>query len=337
MTPSNHLRDRVADFAPGLALALAISAISVGLSEVERRLIGTIPIDTYVGAILLGTCLRTAWEPRRVFHAGIRFSSKTLLEVGVALLGASISVQMLDRMSTILVLGIAALVAVVVACSYLISRSLGLSSKLAIMVACGNSICGNSAIAAVAPIIDADPKDMSAAIAFTAIWGIPIVIALPLAAHWLGFRPAQYGTFAGLTVYSVPQVIAATMPLGAVAAQVGTLTKLVRIIMLAPVVFVVSLFFRPHERSDWHPLLVPPWFIIAFFALMLSRSAGLIPDEALAPVSAVSNALTLLAMAALGLSSDVKLLARSGGRVTLAIIASMLLLGLLSFGVVSLD
>ena len=338
----NHLSRGAADLAPGLALSIAVALSAVGVSEAERRLGGAVPVDSYVAAILLGTCLRTAWEPGQKFHTGIRLSGKTLLEIGVALLGASISIDRLGSLSVRLVLGIAALVAVAVVCTYAISRAVGLSSKLSIMIACGNSICGNSAIAAVAPIIDADPKDMAAAIAFTAIWGIPIVIVLPWAALWLGLRPQEYGTFAGLTIYSVPQVIAATLPLGAIAAQIGTLTKLVRIVMLAPVLFAFSLLFRPNTSSemtssDLHRALMPPWFILGFFALMSLRSAGLIPDAALAPVASLSNALTLLAMAALGLSSDAKLLLRSSGRMTGAIAASTVLLVLLSIGVASLS
>jgi uncharacterized integral membrane protein (TIGR00698 family) len=341
MVIATHIRNATR-FAPGLALSLAVSLASFCISEAERRLGGGTPIDSYVAAILLGTVLRTAWEPAPKFNPGIRLSGKTLLEIGVALLGASISVDRLGSLSVRLVLCITALVAVAVACTYAISRAVGLSSKLSIMIACGNSICGNSAIAAVATIIDADPKDMAAAIAFTAIWGIPIVIVLPWAALWLGLRPQEYGTFAGLTIYSVPQVIAATLPLGAIAAQIGTLTKLVRIVMLAPVLFAFSLLFRPNTSSemtssDLHRLLMPPWFILAFFALMLLCSVGLIPDAALAPIATLSNVLTLLAMAALGLSSDAKLLLRSSGRITAAIIASMVLLGLLSFGVVRLS
>ncbi|HWG04000.1 MAG TPA: putative sulfate exporter family transporter [Beijerinckiaceae bacterium] len=337
MIASTHIR-RVAHFAPGLALSIAVSIASIGISEAERRLGGGTPIDSYVAAILLGTAMRTGLEPGPKFDPGIRFSAKTLLEIGVALLGASIGIRMLGGLSAQLIIGIAALVAVAVASSYAISRAVGLSSKLSIMIACGNSICGNSAIAAVAPVVDADPKDMAAAIAFTAIWGIPIVVALPFVALRLGLRPQDYGAFAGLTIYSVPQVMAATLPIGAIATQIGTLTKLVRIVMLAPVLFVLSLVFRPEvDRGGLHRLLMPPWFILGFFALMALRSVGGVPDAALGFVTTTSNTLTLVAMAALGLNSDAKLLARAGGRVTIAIVASMFLLGLLSFCVVSLD
>jgi uncharacterized membrane protein YadS len=108
-----------------------------------------------------------------------------------------------------------------------------------VLVACGNSICGNSAIAAVAPVIGADGEDVAASIAFTAVLGVVVVLLLPFLAPLLHLSGLQYGVLAGLTVYAVPQVLAATAPLGMVAVQMGTLVKLVRVLMLGPVVLVL--------------------------------------------------------------------------------------------------
>src|SRR5581483_1913623 len=124
----------------------------------------------------------------------------------------------------------------------LISRVLGLPQKMAILVACGNSICGNSAIAAVAPIIGASSEDVASSIAFTAVLGVVVVLTLPFLVPILSLSYTQYGVLAGLTVYAVPQVLAATLPIGALSNQVGTVVKLVRVLMLGPVVFGLSLF-----------------------------------------------------------------------------------------------
>jgi uncharacterized integral membrane protein (TIGR00698 family) len=112
---------------------------------------------------------------------------------------------------------------------------------MAILVACGNAICGNSAIAAVAPVIGAEAKDIAAAIAFTAVLGVLMVLGLPLFVPLAGMTDNQYGVLAGLTVYAVPQVLAATVPVSLLSTQVGTLVKLVRVLMLGPVVVVFSL------------------------------------------------------------------------------------------------
>jgi len=178
------------------------------------------------------------------WKAGIAFSAKTLLEIAVLLLGASISASMIIAAGPLLIVGIAGIVVVAIVASYGIGRALRLPHRMALLVACGNSICGNSAIAAVAPIIGADGEDVAASIAFTAVLGVLVVLGLPLLPAVLHLTELQYGVLAGLTVYAVPQVLAAAMPLGTVAVQMGTLVKLVRVLMLGPVVLCLSLLTR---------------------------------------------------------------------------------------------
>ena len=95
-------------------------------------------------------------------------------------------------------------------------------------MACGNSICGNSAIAAVAPVIGETSSEIASSIAFTAVPGVFVVLTLPLLVPILRLSLSQYGVLAGLTVYAVPQVLAATLPIGALSNQIGTIVKLVR-------------------------------------------------------------------------------------------------------------
>src|ERR1700675_1837819 len=136
--------------------------------------------------------------------------------------------------------------------SFVICRVTGLPLRMAILIACGNSICGNSAIAAVAPVIGADSDDIAASISFTAMLGVIVVLTLPLMVPVLQLSLTQYGVLAGLTVYAVPQVLAATLPIGALSNQVGTVVKLVRVLMLGPVVLGLSLISRhlpPEPRT----------------------------------------------------------------------------------------
>ena len=123
----------------------------------------------------------------------------------------------------------------------------------------GDGVRGNSAIAAVAPVIGADSDDVAASIAFTAVLGVVVVLGLPLLGLGLGMSGIAFGALAGLTVYAVPQVIAAASPLGAVAVQTGTLVKLVRVLMLGPVCLVLSrgsrrgLHRRQPPTAKWSP------------------------------------------------------------------------------------
>jgi uncharacterized integral membrane protein (TIGR00698 family) len=330
---------------PGTALCAVISLAAMGLQALEEHWTGRPWLEALVIAILLGTIVRTFWTPSSRWAPGIGFSAKTLLEIAVVLLGASISFQAVMQAGLGLILGIAVVVALAIGASYGLCRLLGLPKRMAILVACGNSICGNSAIAAVAPVIGAKPEDVASSIAFTAILGVIVVLTLPLLVPLFDLSLTQYGVLAGLTVYAVPQVLAATVPVGIVSTQLGTLVKLVRVLMLGPVVILLSVIARREtSASKDAPALkagvslnrLVPWFIIGFLGLAMLRSLGLIPDAVLTAVLPTATLLTVISMAALGLGVDLKVLGRVGGRVTLAVTLSLIVLIGISLGLIRL-
>ncbi len=335
---------------PGVGLCVALTLGAVLLQALEVRAVGQPYLEALVLAIVLGVAIRTAWNPGLFWNAGIQFSAKTLLEIAVVLLGASVSAGAVAALGPALLCGIACIVAVAIATSYTICRSLGLPLRMSILVACGNSICGNSAIAAIAPVIGADSDDVASSIAFTAVLGVAVVLGLPLLVPILQMTLTQYGVLAGLTVYAVPQVLAATLPIGELSNQVGTVVKLVRVLMLGPVVLGLSLVSRrfPPEpqagasmsdtpvrkrgRPAVHELV--PWFILGFLFVAAARTFGLIPQSMLAALATVVSLLTTVSMAALGLGVDVRVVASAGVRVTTAVTASLVVLGIISFGLI---
>ena len=386
-----HLRR----LSPGIVLCVAITMVAIALQVIEVHFVGHAYLEALVLAILLGVAIRTAWTPAKRFVPGIAFSAKLLLEVAVVMLGASVSVATVLALGPILLVGIASVVAMALGSSFIICRMLGLPLRMAILIACGNSICGNSAIAAVAPVIGADGDDIAASISFTAVLGVVVVLSLPLrlsilvacgnsicgnsaiaavapvigadgddVASSISFTAVlgvivvltlpllvpilhlsltQYGVLAGLTVYAVPQVLAATLPIGALSNQVGTVIKLVRVLMLGPVVLGFSLLaggLRPAEsRANRRgPALTElvPWFIIGFLLLLALRSFGFIPQLLLPPITRTAGIMTTIAMAGLGLGVDIRVVARTGLRVTLAVTLSLILLGLMSYGLIRL-
>jgi len=329
---------------PGIGVCLAITLIAVSGQTIEERIFSHPYVEALVLAILLGIAVRTVWTPGARFRTGIAFSAKQLLEVAVTLLGASLSLGAILASGPALIAGIVGTVAIGITASYGICRLLGLPARMAILVACGNAICGNSAIAAVAPVIGAEPKDIAASIAFTAVLGVLMVLGLPLFVPLAGMSDNQYGVLAGLTVYAVPQVLAATVPVSLLATQVGTLVKLVRVLMLGPVVVAFSLIAPrlPAEDGGAVPrkggrlgfTKLVPWFILGFLVLASLRSLGLIPDAAVKPLTQFAGFLTVLSMAALGLGVDVRVLARVGGRVTLAVTGSLVVLVAISLALI---
>ena len=326
---------------PGIVLCVAVTVAAMLLQAVEVYFVGQPYLEALVLAILLGVALRTAWTPPPRWIPGIGFCAKFVLEVAIVMLGASVSAATIVALGPALIIGIAAIVSVTIGASFLICRGFGLPQRMAILVACGNSICGNSAIAAVAPVIGADGDDIASSISFTAVLGVIVVLTLPLLVPVLQLSLTQYGVLAGLTVYAVPQVLAATLPIGALANQVGTVIKLVRVLMLGPVVLAMSLLaggLRPaqHHANRTRPALheLVPWFIVGFLLLMLARSLGLFPQTLVPPVTRTAAVLTTVAMAALGLGVDIRVVARTGLRVTLAVTVSLVLLGAMSYALI---
>jgi uncharacterized integral membrane protein (TIGR00698 family) len=325
---------------PGLILCIAITAIATLLQHCEEAAFGHPYVEALVIAILLGIAIRSFWQPKQIWSAGISFSAKTLLEIAVVLLGASISLGAIVASGPALLSGIVVTVTAALAASYATSRALGLPRRVSILIACGNSICGNSAIAAVAPVIGADSDDIASSIAFTAILGVVVVLGLPLFIPLLALSETQYGVLAGLTVYAVPQVLAATVPISALSAQLGTLVKLVRVLMLGPVVVLLSLLRSKLNVSGAAPrpglFYLIPWFIIGFLVLATARSLGSIPNALLGPIMTSAKLLTVVSMAALGLGVDVRVVGRVGGRVTVAVVVSLLVLIAISIALIRL-
>jgi uncharacterized membrane protein YadS len=168
---------------------------------------------------------------------------------------------------------------------------------------------------------------------------VVVVLGLPLLVPILMLSLVQYGILAGLTVHAVPQVLAATLPIGALSNQIGTVVKLVRVLMLGPIVLGLSLVAdrlrsenaqSPEDRPSLNIFQLVPSFIIGFLLVAALRSMGMIPARSLRLVATAATILTTVSMAALGLGVDVKVVAEAGLRVAAAVTASLIVLALMS-------
>lgn len=317
--------------APGILLSIAVTLTAMFAEHVEAVLAGRAWLEALVLAILFGAAVRTIACPPPRFEAGIQYAAKPVLEIAVALMGAAVSVAALRSIGLPLLTGIVLIVALAIAGSYALGRACGLNPRMAALVACGNAICGNSAIATVAPVIRANGNDVAVAISFTAVFGILVVLLMPALAILLGFSPLAAGALAGLTVYAVPQVLAAAAPLGASAVHFGTLVKLIRVLMLGPVVAVLSLLLKQRGgdgagKIRHRPAEFLPWFILVFLILACLRSANLLPDVVVQSADRLSRLLTIIAMAGLGLSVDLRDVSAAGPRVAAVVILSLMML-----------
>jgi len=333
VTRASHSPSHTRAVLPGLVLAVAVSLAAHLAAQSETVLLGRPWVDTIVLAILIGMAVRSGPTLGARWQPGIDFAAKPVLELAIVLLGASVNLGLVAAGGLRLLLGIGVTVMVALTIGTLIGRAAGLEPKHASLVAFGNAICGNSAIAALAPIIGARREQVASAIAFTAVLGVAVVLGLPFLIPLLHLSDYQYGVVAGLTVYAVPQVLAATLPVSAMSGDVGTLVKLTRVLFLGPLLLAFSLMQGGTGRARLSPAALTaalPWFIVGFLALATLRSLGLLGEPLTGPLRAGSHGLTVLAMAGLGLGVDVRTLRGVGHAVTLTVLSSLAVLVSLS-------
>ncbi|MFT8326615.1 YeiH family protein [Gluconobacter oxydans] len=319
---------------PGTALCIGIALAAFGLEHVERILAGKAFLETLNIALILGVILRSVRKPADTFNCGIRFCSKTLLNIAIVLLGTTFSLQAVWSAGPEILFAVLGMVIFSMIFTCWAGRMNGLSRNQTLLVACGDSICGNSAIMAAAPAIQASDEDVGATIAFTAAGGLAVVLGLPVLLPFLNMSGIANGAVAGLTVYAVPQVMAAAAPFGPAALHVGTLVKLMRVLMLGPVCAVLSLTVH-HKNARTQPLKpsemgkaqrlfsLVPWYIAGFMAMIIVRSLGVIPEACIPLLSQTATFLTILAMAALGLGIDIRSVFRAGRPLVLTVAMSL--------------
>ena len=314
---------------------MLVALVSVVLSDALTAMLGRTVVEAIVVALLLGIALRALpWRP--ALTPGATFVAKPVLELGVAFVGASIDLTRLGGAGLVLAAIVLLGVAGGMAASLLIGLRLGLSRRLALLVAAGNSICGNSAIAAVGSVTGATRAEIASAIGLTAIAGLVMVLALPLAVEALAIDHVRAGVLTGMTVYAIPQVAAASIPIGPAAADTAMLVKLTRVVLLAPITVGTALLWPRVDPADalgpdGTPIVRPrpplrrlvPWFVVAFLVLALLRSVGVIPAAVGDEARVVGNVLLVLGMVGVGFGIDPGAVRAVGLRVGLATVLSL--------------
>ena len=327
--------DRIRPLVPGFVACVLVALVSVVLSDALTAMLGRTVVEAIVVALLLGIALRALpWRP--ALTPGATFVAKPVLELGVAFVGASIDLTRLGGAGLVLAAIVLLGVAGGMAASLLIGLRLGLSRRLALLVASGNSICGNSAIAAVGSVTGATRAEIASAIGLTAIAGLVMVLALPLAVEALAIDHVRAGVLTGMTVYAIPQVAAASIPIGPAAADTAMLVKLTRVVLLAPITVGTALLWPRVDPADalgpdGTPIVRPrpplrrlvPWFVVAFLVLALLRSVGVIPAAVGDQARVVGNVLLVLGMVGVGFGIDPGAMRAVGLRVGLATVLSL--------------
>ena len=325
MTPPPH---RTA-WLPGLALAAVGAAAAWGI----HRLVPVVPWLT--AALVLGVivgCLppvRSALDG--VFRAGLALSSRRVLRIGIVLLGLDLSLGDIASLGWLSIVAIVALVAVSFVVTWLIARLFRLEREESVLLAAGFSICGVSAVAAMAGARGIDERETGRPIALVTLYGTLAIVVLPVLSSLLGLDAVQFGRWVGASVHDVGQVVATAQTGGAAALAVALVVKLTRVLMLAPMVAIASLDTRRRAGTESSVKLPPvvPLFIVGFVAAVLIRSFVPLPSGFFAATDVIHDALLATALFAIGASLRLERLVRSGIRSILAgLVAWIAILGL---------
>ncbi len=307
---------RPAILVSGVALAVLLAAAGYLLAMLPvLNVMGTLSV-----ALLLGIAWRaTAGVPTQAWP-GVRFSARTLLRLGIVLMGARLDYGVLIAAGPkVLTIAITVIVTAITSV-YWLSRRFGLPRDLSMLMAVGTGICGASAVAAASSVTRSDEDATTLAVAMMGLLGTAGVFFYVAIGGLLGLAPRELGVLTGATLHEVAQVMAAGFTWGPVSGDMATMVKLTRVVLLAPALVVVGWWWS-RSSGDRHASVGPryslanppiPYFVLGFLALGAFNSLGVLGPMAQHALTQASIFLMALAMAAMGLATDLAQIRRAG-------------------------
>lgn len=309
---------KLASYFPGFLLAMLIAAVAKFLeSLLPVPLIGASVIAMFIGMIINGFR-----KPGEKTMPGIKFTSKKILKFAIILLGASLNITTVLTVGRNSLLVMLFTLATCFGLGYFSGKALLLNWKMSNLISAGTGICGGSAIAAIAPVIDADDIDVAFGLSATFLFDMAMIVLFPIMGRALGLTDVMYGLWAGTAVNDTSSVVAAGFAFSEVAGDYATMVKLTRTLAIIPTVIIFALINMHLKKkaalvdSDVKINVsirsIFPWFILGFLAMSLLNSIGLIPAAVGATLKAVSKFLMVAALAAIGLNTSFKEMRKAG-------------------------
>lgn len=279
-------------------------------------------------ALLLGLALHFVSEDKRC-AAGIQFASGTVLRLGVALLGLRLTIEHVVTLGWQTAVALLAAVALTIGLGLLLARWLKVEGSLGLLVGGGTAICGASAALAISSVLPAyahRERDTTLTVVGVTTLSTIAMVIYPLLTSWLGFDALTSGKFIGATIHDVAQVVGAGYSLSPQAGDAATITKLMRVALLMPVLIVISAFMRARLVRQSQGVAGPktpllPWFCVVFVVFMLVNSTGWVPKGVQTGASDLSQAFLVLAIAGVGLKTSLKDVTQLGWRPVILIVS----------------
>ena len=309
---------------PGILLSVAVASLAWSIEKL-------LPIHVIGGAVIamfIGMTINHFIGKNEILASGIKFTSKKILKFAIILLGLSLNI------TTILEVGKMSLVVMVFTLAtcfgggYFIGKALGLNWKLSNLISAGTGICGGSAIAAIAPTIDADDSDVAYAMSATFLFDMAMIVLFPIMGKALGMSAEAFGIWAGTAVNDTSSVVATGYAFSEAAGDFATMVKLTRTLSIIPTVIVfafIQLRLKKKEfaaagdngtqlKANFSISKIFPWFILGFLAMSVVASMFPIPSAAVSVTKDISKFLMVCALAAIGLNTSFGSMKKSGIR-----------------------
>lgn len=295
---------------PGLLLTAAIA----GAAFTVRNITGWTTLSPLILSIVFGMLIRNALPVPVAVEPGIGFSLKRILRCGIVLLGLQVTATQILSLGGAGLLMVALTLTTTFLAIRIAGRLMGVDQSLTDLIAAGTSVCGASAVIAANTVVRGKQEHVAYAVACVTLFGSISMFAYPLLTSPLGLDARGYGLWSGATIHEVAQVVAAAFQGGDVAGQFGTIAKLARVVMLAPLVMTLALAMRSGAEGAAKASAPMPWFVLGFVGMMLVNSAIAIPADVSRTLAVLTNFLLSMALAAMGLQTDIRKLRAEGWR-----------------------
>ena len=296
-------------FLLGIAICFGVAGVSV---LVEKLIPGEL-LGASIIALFMGTIINSFFHPKWVQPA-LKFSSKKILKAAIVLLGASLSISTIMDVGKMTFFVMLFTFAMCFGGGYFIRKLFGLNWKLSNLISAGTGICGGSAVAAIAPVIDADDKDIAFAMSSTFLFDMVMIALYPLMGKALGMSDIAYGIWSGTSVNDTASVVASGYAFSEAAGDFATMVKLTRTIAIIPTVLVFAYIGTRIKQKELKAagggqkvkiIKIIPWFIGGFLLLAVFNSVGCIPVAVSGVIKNTSKFLMVTALAAIGLSTSI--------------------------------
>lgn len=329
----------VKEYTPGVLISIVVAIISIYLS----KLIPGNVIGAGVFALLLGMALNPIIYRSMIYDKGMNFISKRVLKLAIILMGATLSFTQVMEVGkySLFVMNFTLITAF--GGGYYLGKLFGMNWKLSGLISAGTGICGASAIGAIAPTIEAEPKDIAYSISATFIFDILMIVLFPIAGKYFGMSDLGFGLWTGTAVNDTSSVVATGFAFSDAAGKFAIIVKLTRTLSIVPAVLIFSYINQKlksknndntnetREKVDVKKIF--PWFIILFLVVVGFKSLGIISNQLSDKIATLSKFCMVMSLGAIGLRTNFKEVSKSGFMPMVHGFLISLLVVVVSFGV----